>query len=272
MSSKESFLKPLTSLYSLARKSRLLDTGFGQSAFAASYFLYKKYLEDPYFELAKRHPALFQGGHILDLGANIGYTASVFSRFVSPGYKVFAFEPELFNYRLLEREAAKNALKIVPVRSAVGDVDGTIELWENRDHHGDHRILTDQFRQTTATSSSVTVPITKIDTFVGKQTGPFPVCFIKVDVQGYELPVCKGMQQTLALNPHASLALEYMPQAMRDLGFRPEELLQWLADQDYRAHRIESHGRLSSGLGGAPVKDGYCDLLFSRKSLQASRP
>jgi FkbM family methyltransferase len=262
----ENSIKGLTNFYWLARKARLLDTTLGQWAFSASYFLYKQYLEDPYRGLVLRHPDLLRGGNVLDIGANIGYTATVFSLAVSPEFRVYAFEPERFNYRLLERSARarRTMQRIVPIQSAIGDKDGTVELWENEHHHGDHRILTDQFRQNTGSPGVVSVPITRVDTFVAKQRGEFPVRFIKVDVQGYELPVCKGMESTLAANPRAILALEYMPNAMRELGFQPEELIAWLEERGYKIYRIEKHGRLNPGLGDPSDGRGYCDLLFSR--------
>src|ERR1700686_3345134 len=98
-------IKTLTNVYWLARKSRLLDTAWGRRVFASAYFFYKRHLEDPYYELFKRHPELFRGGNILDAGANIGYTAAVCSRAIDPEYKVYAFEPERFNYALLEHSA-----------------------------------------------------------------------------------------------------------------------------------------------------------------------
>ncbi len=265
----ETSIRALTNFYWLARKSRLLDTDWGQRAFSASYFLYKRYLEDPYHDLVERHPELFRGGHILDIGANVGYTATVFSRVVGPEYKVFAFEPEQFNYEMLERSARarKTIKRIVPIKSAVGDRDGTIELWENEHHHGDHRILTDQFRQIAPSSGAVETPIMRVDTFVAKQSVEFPVRFIKVDVQGYELPVCKGMERTLTVNPRGILALEYMPGAMRELGFQPEELINWLQQRNYKVYTIEKHGRLRPGVGDISNGHSYCDLLFSRENL-----
>jgi FkbM family methyltransferase len=264
-------INTLTNVYWLARKSRLLDTVWGQRVFAASYFLYKRYIEDPYHELVERHAELFRGGNILDVGANIGYTALVFSRAVDPEYKVYAFEPERFNYALLEQSArARRACeRIVPILSAVGDRDGAIELWENEHHHGDHRILTEQFRETAAPSGSVATPLLKIDTFVEKQRGEFPIRFIKVDVQGYELPVCKGMERTLTGNPRAILALEYMPDAMRELGFNPEDLLTWLRQRDYLAYTVEKRGRIRPGIADLSGGQGYIDLLFSRERLSA---
>jgi FkbM family methyltransferase len=266
-----SSIKTLTNVYALARKTGLLDTALGQRAFAASYFLYKRYLEDPYHDLVQRHGELFQGGNILDIGANIGYTAQVFSRAVDAKYKVFAFEPERFNYALLERSARapKARGRIVPILSAVGDQDGVIELWENEHHHGDHRILTDQFRQATAPSGSIQTPLLRIDSFVEKQPGEFPVRFIKVDVQGYEFPVCKGMEWTLSGNPRAILALEYMPEAMHELGFQPDDLLTWLRERDYQVYTIEKHGHFRAGVGNLAEGQGYVDLLFSREKLSA---
>jgi FkbM family methyltransferase len=253
----------------LARKLRLLDSGWGRRVFAASYFLYKRYLEDSFHDLVQRRAELFRGGNILDIGANIGYTAMVFSRAVDPQYKVYAFEPERFNYELLEQSAqARKALgRIVPIQSAVGDRDGTIQLWENEHHHADHRILTDQFRESAGRSSSIATPILQIDTFVEGRRAEFPVRFIKVDVQGYEFPVCKGMERILAANPSAILALEYMPKAMRELGFQPEDLIKWLEHRDYRAYTLEKHGHIRAGVSDPSQGPGYVDLLFSREKL-----
>ena len=266
---KEDSIKGLAKLYWLARKARLLDTAVGQRAFSASYFLYKRYLEDPYWGLVLRHPEIFHGGNILDIGANIGYTATVFSRAVSPEFKVYAFEPESFNYRLLERSAhaRKTQSRIVPILSAVGDCDGIIELWENQHHHADHRILTDPFRRAAAPAGTVAVPIMQIDSFVEKQPTDFPVRFIKVDVQGYVLPVCKGMEQTLAKNPRGILSLEFMPSAMRELGFQPEELITWLRQRGYSVYTIEKDGSFQTGISALSGGLKYCDLLFSREDL-----
>ena len=268
MKLKETSIAALTNFYWLARKSRLLDTALGRKTFSTSYFLYKRYLEDPYRELVDRHPEFFRSGNILDIGANIGYTASVFARAISPGYKVYAFEPERFNYGLLEHTARtrRAADRIVPIRSAVGDRDGTIDLWENEHHHGDHRILTDQFRLNVS-SGAVAVPITRLDTFLAKQHAEFAVRFVKVDVQGYELPVCLGMERTLTLNPRAILALEYSPSAMRELGFQPEVLINWLIKRDYRVSTLEKNGRLRPGIRDFSDGYSYCDLLFSRERL-----
>ena len=266
MSVSKSQRAALTGVYSLARKSGLLDTRPGQWLFSRTYYFYKRHLEDPFRPLAAQHPEFFQGGHVLDIGANIGYTSSVFAHSIDPAYKVYSFEPEAFNFCLLDRlaQSAKAQGRIVPVHAAVGDQDGSIQLWRNEGHHADHRVVTSHFREMASVEASVQVPMLKIDTFVAQQGPSFPVRFIKVDVQGYELPVLKGMQRTLESNPKAVLALEYAPDEIRELGFRPEDVLEWLAARNYRAYSMGGNGSVLPADAHMAGTRPYIDLLFIR--------
>jgi FkbM family methyltransferase len=271
MSVSKTQISVLTGVYASVRKSGLLETRPGSSLFVFAYDLYKRYLEDPFHALAQRHPELFRGGHALDIGANIGYTSMVFARAIDPVYRVYSFEPEEFNFSLLSRRARSPEMhgRIVAFQSAIGAKDGTIELWRNEHHHADHRILTDRFRESGIPSNTVSVPITRIDTFV-LDNGPLrPIRFIKVDVQGYEFPVCQGMEQTLAGNHDAVIALEYSPDAMAELGFQPEEMLVWLTSRGYAAYTLSRDGRLKSGIPSDLSKVGYVDLIFSRRPISS---
>ena len=72
------------------------------------------------------------------------------------------------------------------------------------------------------------VPIVSIDSFLKQQEINGPISFIKIDVQGYELAVCKGASNAFAENPSLSVAFEYAPDQISELGFNGEELLQIL--------------------------------------------
>ncbi|HEY3988416.1 MAG TPA: FkbM family methyltransferase [Acidobacteriaceae bacterium] len=180
--------RAVTGLYSLTRKSGFLETSFGRKLFTASYFLYKRYLEDPFAALARRRPELFRGGDILDIGANIGYTAALFAQGADADSKVYAFEPEPFNFRLLQSSIQARELqeRVIPVQSAVGEDGGEIPLWINDHHHADHRIATDNLRanQMQAGNGYVTVPIVSVDGFLAEKEHRRTICFIKIDVQG----------------------------------------------------------------------------------------
>jgi FkbM family methyltransferase len=261
--------KMLTGVYSSVRQMGLLETRLGQRLFTSLYFLYKRYLEDPFSALAKRRPELFRGGHVLDIGANIGYTASVFAGVIDPGYHVYAFEPEPFNFKLLERAVAARHLKsrVIPVRSAVGQKDGEIELWLNDRHHADHRVAVGELNAADRDARTISVPIASMDTFVRERGLNGSLAFIKVDVQGYEFPVCLGMNDTLFANEGAVVALEYMPEALRELGFDGPALLKWFSERGYRVYSLKKSGHLEPGVSSELARHGYTDLLFSRREL-----
>lgn len=260
-------------LYALIESSGMLDQELMHRAFVRAYFLYKRHVEDPFVQLTRRHPKLFHAGHILDVGANIGYTATVFRRALSPGFRVFAFEAEERNAATLRKTVSRFAATddIVVVHAAVGNRVGTVDLWHNRGNAGDHRVVTPAFAGTIQPYERVThVPLISIDSFVAAQRPPAPIAFIKVDVQGYELPVCEGMTATLAEHPQAHVAIEYAPGSMRLLGFDPRQVEEFFLTRNYTLSVIAGDGTLQPydrHRIGALDSDEYVDLLCSRQRI-----
>jgi FkbM family methyltransferase len=239
----------------------------GRRFFRSAYFLYKRYVEDDLQDLVLSRPTLLRGGNVLDVGANIGYTATLLARATDPDYKVYAFEPEPFNYGLLQQVAADPEFRdrIIAMQCAVGAENGTVDLWLNDRHHADHRVITDQFRAVDAGMNGISVPLVSIDRFLDRNPGP--VSFVKIDVQGYELPVCEGMKETLETNANLTIVLEYMPSAMRDLGFNPSHLIGFLVDRGFHIYRVHPKGKLSTGIPSVIEDSGYVDLLCSRNPI-----
>ena len=259
----------LPRLYAWAESTGILDHDVVYAAFVRSYFLYKRYVEDPFVGLAARHPALFRRGHILDIGANVGYTATVFRRAAVVPYRVFAFEPDERNVRALRRAAAPySADAIVVVPEAVGERAGWVDFWHNRAHAGDHRIVTAAFGDVLRDRSTVRrVRMTTVDDYVAQQSIATAIGFIKVDVQGYELAVCRGMARTLDANPEASVAIEYAPAGSRILGFDPHAVETFFREREYRIYTIGRDGALHAfddRLRDSIQDDAYVDLLCTR--------
>lgn len=259
-----SFQGRLLRLYGAVNRSGLMEQAWMQGLFRTAYFFYKRNFEDPYYPLLRARPELFSGGDILDVGANIGYTAWVFERGLSEGCRVHAFEPEERNFRALERLAASSRGRIAPVRAAVGDKSGVVELWRNESHHGDHRVATAAFKSARGAQDSVKVPLVSVDDYLAGAAAR-PVAFIKIDVQGYELAVCEGMKKTLEANPRAVLAVEYSPKDMGELGFSSEGLLGFLRSRGYAVSILDRTLRLppadDAGLRAAVAGHAYVDLL-----------
>lgn len=267
--------KILIQVYSSVKQLGLLENSIAKRVFLFFYFLYKRYLEDPFFRLTKQHPYLFKGGHILDIGANVGYTSIVFSEAIAPPFQVFCFEPDPTNFASLNQviDIYKARRKLVPVLAAVGAETGTVELWHNQNHHADHRILTPTYRKTKVNSAQVSVvKLWSVDQFA-KVENIGSIKFIKIDVQGYELPVCLGMQQTLVDHPDVAIAIEYAPAAMVDLGFEPQELLQFFQTRNYLIYILSLKGDLTPAspdlIQQKATERGYVDLICSKKDLTA---
>ena len=259
---------PLLRAYSLVRSSGFLRTSLGRRLFKSAYFLYKRYVEDDLKDLVEAFPGLVGEGNVLDIGANIGYTASVLARAAKPNRKVFAFEPEPFNFSILQQTAQRAEFKgkIVPMQCAVGAGNGTVNLWINLNHHADHRVITTQFQSEHPGSAGVSAPLVSIDSFL--ESHPGSVSFVKIDVQGYELAVCQGMQDTLQQNPDLSVVLEFMPSAMRELGFDPSHLISFFVERGFEIYLIHPRGKLTRGLPTVIEEDSsYFDLLFSRHPI-----
>jgi FkbM family methyltransferase len=266
-----------TRIYNLVRSAGLLETPLFKRLFLFAYFLYKRWYEDPFWALAKRSPELFTGGDILDIGANIGYTAWVFAAALkanarAPG-KVYAFEPDSASFATLgEIVRRKNLGDSVEIfNMAVGSANGSLEFWHNEEHSADHRVVTEQFKTSRPAGEKITtVAVTSVDSFVAARNLQ-NISLIKIDVQGYELAVCEGMRKTIEKFPVMSVAFEYAPDGMRELGFEPRALLNLFRSAGYQLHILN---RTTTTLAAdnqaidlAVKRSGYVDLLCSKKIL-----
>jgi FkbM family methyltransferase len=269
-----------TRAYNLARAARLLDLPLFKRLFLFSYFLYKRWYEDPFWALTRRSPELFTSGDVLDIGANIGYTACVFAAAIkanakAPG-KVYAFEPDLASFQTLgEIVRRKNLGDSVEIfNMAVGSADGALEFWHNEEHSADHRVVTEQFKTARPAGEQITsVAVTSVDNFVAARNLQ-NIAFVKIDVQGYELAVCEGMRQTLEKLPALSIAFEFAPDGMRELGFEPSALLDFFRSAGYQLHILTRAATTlapdNRAIDLAVERTGYVDLLCSKEILAQS--
>jgi FkbM family methyltransferase len=265
-----------TRAYNLARSAGFLDLPLFKRVFLFSYFLYKRWYEDPFWTLAKRSPELF-GGDILDIGANIGYTACVFATAVKANAKapakIYAFEPDLASFatlgEIIRRKNLGDSVEIINM--AAGSADGSLEFWHNEEHSADHRVVTEQFKTSRLAEEKITtVAVTSVDNFVAARNLQ-NISFIKIDVQGYELAVCEGMRQALGKFPRLSVAFEYAPDGIRELGFEPSALLDFFRSAGYHLHILS---RAATTLAAdnraielAVERSGYVDVLCRKNIL-----
>ncbi len=269
---RKALVDPLISLYAWLNRHKVFETPVLRSLLVHSYFYYKRHFEDPFFQLVSARPGLFTHGHLLDVGANIGYTSVVFAAAIKGGDKVFAFEPEKRNFDRLAENLSRFGVsdRVIAHCVAVGAEDGTVDIWLNENHPGDHRTVTGAFRDRLEAGNSVRrVPVVSIDSFVESNHLENQIGFIKIDVQGYETEVCRGMERTLVASPAAVVAIEYAPGPMAELGFVGEALVEFFVQRDFNLYELGRGGRLRLLPGGQVQvdRDGWTNLLCSREQL-----
>ena len=243
--------------------------------FTRFYFTYKRYIEDPYYHLIKRHPELFIGGHILDVGANICYTAHLFSQTVSNNYKVFAFEPDPINFNVLRQviQSKQISQRVLPFQLAIGKEKGVVEFWQKSGSHADHRIKTHELKSRHAIPEAQSLQInqTSIDHFALDHKIERDIKFIKIDVQGYEPSVFAGMQTVLNHSPRLAFSIEYCPDMLIEMGFDLLEFIQKAQDLQFQVYTIGLNGALNfiSNLANFPMpKRGYIELLLTHNKYK----
>ncbi|MDO8515767.1 MAG: FkbM family methyltransferase [bacterium] len=230
--------------------------------FRYSYAIYKGSREQPTRDFFARE--IPRGTTVIDIGANIGLHTLPFARCVGPEGEVYAFEPGPQNVALLEKNIAANGYKNVHViPKALGDHSGAVTLYLSDLNPGDHRtydprrqlvesrVLTEEDRKlqldSTDVRKAVSVEMVTLDDFLKDYKRQ--VSFVKIDVQGSEGAVVRGMRELIRKNPAIKLHFEFWAAGMRLFGTDPKEFLHELKAMGFRLYDTDDpafirHGEL----------------------------
>jgi len=143
------------------------------------------------------------GDVIVDIGANIGYYALQEARLVGDNGKVYAIEPVPENVELLKKNIELNNYSNIEVfQLAVGAVNKTDYVYVSDCRN------TASMIKTQASIDKVPVQVTTLDKFL--ENKPLPN-LIRMDVEGYEVEIVKGITKLLESNKPLKLIVELHP-------------------------------------------------------------
>ncbi len=167
------------------------------------YFLYKSVSEKHELEIIKKF--IKPNNTVIDIGANIGFYAIQLSKFVGKNGKIIAFEPDTLNYLRLKKNCS-NYKNIQCLNFAVGTNKGILKLYKSV-LNVDHRLYPSENY-----TNYEEINVISIDEYLNENK--IIPNWIKIDVQGFELSVIKGMRHSL-INNNISIVSEFWPYGLQ---------------------------------------------------------
>jgi len=200
-----------------------------------------------------------EGMVVLDLGANIGYYTLIAARIVGGKGKVYAFEPESDNYKLLLKNIEVNGFNnVIPIQKAATNNNGKIDFFKNNVNFGSHSICNLENTEKT------TVDTVKIDDFLNEK-----VDVIKMDIEGGEFLALEGMKKVIEKSKEVTLFTEFNPTLIKNTNKDPNEFIAILKRAGFEIFFINTETEELEGLNMAKIfekhKSGMTINLLCKK-------
>ncbi|MBE9101678.1 FkbM family methyltransferase [Vacuolonema iberomarrocanum] len=186
------------------------------------------------------------GDSFIDVGANVGYVSAIALSLVGRKGQVHAFEPVpqyADRLRHVQQDNPRYNLQVNPV--ALSDQPGIATICVTNLPNIGWNTMVPQFMGRSTVQAEVDVSVTTLDRYLTTTTVP-NLRLIKIDTEGYEFPVLKGLQTTLSsCDPLPALVVEIAPAAYPNLGMSLAELAIFMRNLGYQswdmaiAHPVE---------------------------------
>jgi FkbM family methyltransferase len=223
-------------------------------------------------ELSTLQSLIAPGMVIADIGANAGFYALEMAHSVGPSGRIVAFEPDPFNFGLLERRARRAPFaNVEPHQVALGDEAGPAVLYCSAYNRADNRLGQSHDEPHV---EAYAVQVRTLDEFVATNSVP-KIDALKIDVQGAEARVLRGAARTIAAGLQW-IWLEFSPEHLRGAGVDPVGFLEELSGHGMKMFEV------AGAAGLRPVADyaehtrkmgsDYGDIvLFGHETASRSR-
>lgn len=200
--------------------------------------------------------AVPRGAHVVDVGANHGYFTLLMALAAGSGARVLAVEPNPRLAALIRTTLDLNGMTPMSEVQAVaagGHERTRVRLVVPRNRTADASLL----REAADGDTVLDIQSTSVD----ELTSTWPsVDFVKVDAEGSEPEIWRGMSRTLARNHEITVVIEFKPAAYAD----PEGFLASVAAGGFRLQCIQDDGSLRALTASETLAQGESMLLLRR--------
>ncbi len=215
-----------------------LSIRLGNILYKKAFFLYRplyhlfKNKQDA-FEISLLKKVVVPGAVVVDIGANIGFYASILSSQTGQSGTVHCFEPDEKNFEKLQVHT-RDLANVRINNKAIGPVSGKIRIYTSKELNVDHRTYRPDDYATEKEIESVS-----LDDYLS-QTGNHKVDLIKMDIQGFEMQAVQGMTRTFQNNPHLKIISEFWPYGLQKAGSSATEYYEWLQQKGFDIRLISN--------------------------------
>lgn len=176
--------------------------------------------------------SLKSGDTVFDIGANVGYYTVLASKKVGNKGKVYAFEPDPANLRLLRKNIELNKCSNVQVvESAVDERNDTAVLTLDEANPGENSLSRQK------AGREILVKTITLDTFIRKEK-IIKVDAIKVDIEGAEIGALMGGRKFFRQAKKVQLFIECNQNTLIQFNKTSDDLINMLKNLGFRLQYI----------------------------------
>jgi len=208
-----------------------------------------------------------EGMTIVEVGSNIGYYTLLAASRVGVHGKVYVFEANPSVFEILYRNMEINGFldRVSLVNKAVMDKSGCVKFHRRKYHQGSGSIVpySDNFlREIRDESETIEVEAISLDEYFADQN--FKIDVIKIDAEGVEPSIFKGMKGLLSRNRDIKIICEFTPTLYALQGHDPLVFLNDIRDQGFKARYINSKSELEDISIVSSLELVVCDVFIER--------
>jgi FkbM family methyltransferase len=160
------------------------------------------------------------GDAFIDVGANVGYLSAVGMSIVGRTGEVHSFEPVPKYYECLHKLATDNTkFKIICNNLAASDLTGMADIVVSSNNPG-WNTMVPSFMPKNDIAQIINISTVRLDSYIDHHVRPHKIRLIKIDTEGFELPVLRGLSKYFESGERPIIVCEVAPDAYNNLGYR----------------------------------------------------
>jgi len=201
------------------------------------------------------------GGTLIDVGSNVGSVTLLLADIIQDA---ILFEPNPLAAARARENLARNQLDFKVYGFALSDVNGEIRF----ESHGAVDVGGHVSVQPPSGGATTrVVPCITFDEFVHQHGDPhFPVSLVKIDVEGHENSVLRGMQKFLAEKRPRLIMFEYLQRT------NLEETLRFFGTIGYQVFELGTSGPVAASNRVEPLQDLFACPLERMPAMGVASP